>query len=76
VKVRAAVAYQAGQPLQIEYITEEGDRRLVRESARALAGETPRDTAEASARWREALGKSRSFGSNHARRNQEWSPHD
>jgi aminoglycoside phosphotransferase (APT) family kinase protein len=43
----------------VEYITEERDRRLVRETARPLVADAPECIAEVSSRWRDALAAAR-----------------
>ena len=40
----------------VEYITDERDRRRVRETARPLIADTPFDVSEIAARWRVTLG--------------------
>jgi aminoglycoside phosphotransferase (APT) family kinase protein len=43
----------------VEYITDEGDRQIVRETARPLVAQAPARVDEISARWREALARLR-----------------
>ena len=49
----------------VEYITDEGDRQIVRETARPLVAQAPARVDEISARWREALARLRAASWRH-----------